>query len=475
MQNLGNKIVFILLIASQAMYAGVVASVDRERVGYGEAVTYNLTLSGEDVKRPEIYTLCGEDVVATGSSTSIKIVNGNYQKSYVLSYKFIAKKSCTIDSISLDLDGKIQKTEAIDIVVEKVVASKDDNFLLTMSTNKKEVYVGEPFELTLLFKQRKSAQVVDNKFAQPDFKGFWVKGEPTQEVVKEQEYINTKIIYKMASQREGSFLISPAQISIASRQNTKNFYGGFFPEVKWKNYFSNDVNITSKARPNGIDFIGDLNIEASASVVEVNANEAVNVTIKVSGEGNLEDIKSFKPYVNGVSVFDEKILIKDNVLTQKITFVGENDFTIPSFSLKVFNPMTKETKTISTKAIDIKVNNSKTPKDELTIKREKKSDKEIVKEVVSEKLDTLRVGIIFLSGLVFGILLMLLKPFLSFKREKKLDVKDHKMLLVKLMPFKENEDVTSLVDILENNLYKDEKQELDKKLLKEILKKYEIS
>ena len=475
-----GRVFFILFISQQTIYADVVANVDNTHVSFGEVVTYNLILSGEDIKKPDIYTLCGEDVIGTGSSTSIKVVNGDYQKNYVLSYKFVPKKSCVIESVSLEIDGKTQKTEPVDIVVEKFVASKNDDFSLILSASKNEVYVGEAVELTLLFKQKKSAKVVDNKFVNPEFKGFWVKGEPKQEVTNDAEYINTKVIYKIAPQREGVLEITPANIAIASRQNTKNYYGGFFPEVKWKTYFSNDLNITSKAVPSGVDVVGDIEIQASVDTSEINPNEAVNVTIKVKGKANLEDIKAFKPYINGVSVFDEKIVIKDDLLSQKITFVADRSFTIPAFSLKVFNPITEETKVVSTQEIMIQVNNAKVkPKEELTIKREdtpKVDDAKVITEAKSfEKIDIFWMGAIFLAGIVIGVLLMLLKPLISLKSEKKFNTKDHKMLLVKLMPHEENTDVREIIDMLEANMYTNETQAIDKKKIKEIVKKYEIS
>jgi hypothetical protein len=71
---------------------------------------------------------------------------------------------------------------------------------------------------------------------------------------------------------------------------------------------------------------------------------------------------------------------------------------------------------------------------------------------------------------------MLLKPFKSFKREKAFNIKDEKLLLIKLLPFKDKDvDVQKIVDTLESNIYSGKKEKIDKKLLKEILKKYEIS
>ena len=481
MQNLG-KIFFLCLLLQQSISAQVVAKVDATHVGIGEEVTYNLILSGEDIKKPEIYTLCGEDVIGTSSSTSIQMINGDYKKNYVLSYKFVAKKSCTIESVTLEVDGKKESTQSIDIVVEKIVSSPSDDFSLTLQSDTNEVYVGEAFELTLLLRQKKSMAVVDSKFVSPDFKGFWIKGEPTQESSEDGGFINTKIKYKMAPQREGNLYISPAQIGLASRQNTRNYWGGFFQEVKWKNYFSNDLNITAKPLPEGVILVGNCTIEASVDKNETNVNEAVNLTIKVQGQANLEDIKSFKPYIDGVSVFDEKITIKDDTLTQKITFVADRSFTIPSFSLKLFNPETKSISTIATHPIEINVKNAspKAQEEKLVIKKEAPTLKNSAEATTSNEnilktLEPLFLGIAFVVGIGVGILLMLVKPFLVFKRERKINLKDHKTLLIKLLPFKENEDVKEIVTVLENNLYSQEREHLDAKKLKEIVKKYKLS
>lgn len=474
MKNLG-KILFILFIIPHAIYAGVVASVDSKEVQLGDMVTYSLDLSGEEISRPNIQNLCGDDVISTSSSTSIRMINGDYKKSYILSYKFMPKRSCQIESIEVEIDGKTEKTKPIDIVVSKVVTSKDADFSLTLSSNKKEVFVGEPFILTLLLKQKDGAEAVDSKYIPPSLKGFWVKDESKPTKIKEDGYTITQLMYKLAPQREGVLDISSAQMRIASRSSTRDVWGGFIPNIKWKSYFSNELNVSVKALPSGVNLVGDFSIKTEISSMEVDANEAVNITIKVDGDGNLEDIKTFKPYIDGVSVFDEKIVVENLNLTQKIAFIGDEDFIIPAFSLKFFDLKSKEIKTISTKEIKIKVKNAK-PKQELNIKRDDAQKVKVVKEIVIEKgFDKFWIIISFFTGLASGILIMLFKPFKRFKNEKNFNIKDHKLLLVKLLPYKEDIEVKKIVDILENNLYSDNKQELDKKALKEIVKKYEIS
>ena len=474
MKNLG-KILYIIFLIPHAIYAGVIASVDSKEVALGDMLTYSLDLTGEEISRPNILNLCGDDIISTSSSTSIKIINGDYQKSYVLSYKFMPKKSCKIESIEVEIDGKVEKTKPIDIVVSKAVSSKDAEFSLTLSVNKKEVYVGEPFVLKLLLKQKDGAEAVDSKYIAPSLKGFWVKGESKPTRVKQDGYTITQIMYKMAPQREGKLDITSAQMRIATRASSRDSWGGFIPNIKWKSYFSNELSITSKALPSGVNLVGDFSIEAEVSSKEVNANEAVNITIKVNGDGNLEDIKTFKPYIDGVSVFDEKIEVSNTNLTQKIAFVADGNFTVPSFSIKYFDLKTKSIKTISTKEIDIKVKNAK-PKQELNIKRDETIQATIVKEIVVEKgLDRFWTIIAFIVGLACGIIIMLLKSKNLFKNEKKFNIKDHKLLLVKLLPYKDDVEVQKLVNILENNLYSENKQELDKKALKIIVDRYNLT
>jgi hypothetical protein len=466
------KLLFLLIIP-HVIYASVTAKVDYKSVELGEMVTYSLDISGKDITRPNVQRLCDTDVISTSSQTSVQIINGNITKSYTLSYRFVPQKSCKIEQIAVKIGGKTELSNPVDITVKPVSAAKDKNFILALSTNKKELSIGETFELTLIFKQKTDSGAVDSEFTPPELKGFWVKNEAKPQSYKEGKYNITKVVYTMAAQRAGKLKIKKAQMRIASRANRANSWGDWIPTIKWKTYFSNELNLDVKPLPSGVDLVGDFSIEAKVDKKEVNANEAVNLTIEVLGIGNLEDIKNFKPNIDEVTVFDEKLVIKGTKLTQKIAFIAERGFTIPAFSLKYFDPKTKEIKTISSKVIEIKVKNAKV-KEELTIKREDKKSVEVDTGSNAEVDKTVLI-ITFVFGLIFGILLMLLKPLKRFKKEKSSSLKEPKVLLMKLLPFKDDKEVGKIVDILEKNIYSNERLEYDKKVLKEILKKYEIN
>lgn len=111
MKNLG-KILLLLLVTSHVMlFAGVKASLEQSTISMGDTATLNLSISGKDIKRPQILKLCDTDVVATGSRTNIEMVNGNYNRSYVLSYQFVPQKDCEIQPIEVEVDGVIQKKQ----------------------------------------------------------------------------------------------------------------------------------------------------------------------------------------------------------------------------------------------------------------------------------------------------------------------------------------------------------------------------
>lgn len=466
------KLIFLLLIIPHITYAAVKAQVDYKTVELGDVVTYSLEISGDKIKRPNIQRLCDADVISTSSQTNMQIINGNFKKNYILSYKFIPQKSCKIEPIEIEISNKTEISNAVEIEVKPVSATKDLDFFLTLKSSKKELYVGETFDIVLNFKQKIDAKAVDNEFMAPKFKGFWIKNESKPQREQNAKFVITKIVYTLSPQRAGTMQIKKAQMRIASRSNKTNNWGDWAPTLKWKTYFSNELSLDVKPLPAGVNLVGNFSIESKVDKKEINANEALNVTVEVSGVGNLEDIKSFKPYIDGVTAFDEKIAINGTKLTQKIAFIPERDFSVPAFSLKYLDPKTGKIKIISSKKIDIKVKNSKA-KEELTIKREDKKDVEIVKDSTAE-FDKITLLITFLIGLISGVFIMLFKPIKGFKKHKSSSIKNPKILLMKLLPYKDDEDVKKIIDILENNLYSNTNKEYDKKILKEVLKRYKI-
>jgi hypothetical protein len=474
MKNLG-KILLSFIVLQNIVYANVVASVDYNSVSLGETVTYMIEINGDDVQNPMVDSLCNTNVTSTASQTSMSMINGKYTKSKTLSYQFVPRSSCVIAPIDVVVDGKVQKTNSVNVEVKAPTQDLKADFIIELIANKTDLLVGEPFELSMFVKQRHGAQALDSKFIAPKMDGFWTKGEPTQQKYDDGAFTITKLTYRLSAQHAGELKISPAQLSVAFRSNSRDGWGFFTQDLKWKSYFSNNLTLSAKPLPKGATLVGDFTMRATVDKSQINQNEAVNLTIEIDGNGNLEDIEKFKPYIKDVSVFDEKPVIKGTKFREKLALVGDGNFTIPSFTLKFYNLKTKQIQEIKTQEIPIKVNGSKA-KQELNIKRDKEavSVTQPQEIVVHEKLSILWAVLIFIVGLVFGVALMLLKPWNMVKRKDSFNLKDEKRVLIKLLPYKDDADVKEIVDTLEHNIYSNEKKKLDMKKVKEIFKKFNI-
>ncbi|MBN2817208.1 MAG: BatD family protein [Campylobacterales bacterium] len=475
MKNLG-KIFFILLFVQLTLFASVKATLEPRVVYKGESAIFKLTMSGNDIIKPALSDICGNDIISTGSQTSIESINGSYARTYTLSYEFTPFKSCEIAPVEVQIDGKQELSNAIKVIVKEPAQDKSAPFVLSLKTSKPTVYVGEPFELELTLTQSLRAQAADSKFIAPDFNGFWLKSQTQPKRVEGDENIVTTFTYTLAAQREGNLSIEPAQLKIATRVSGVNGWGTFAPQVKWRTYYSNTPTLKVEPIPNGASLIGNFTISTELTKKEINPNEALNVNVVVKGIGNLEDIKSFKPYIANVNVFDEKMAISGNKLTQKLAFVSDSNFTIPSFELVFFNTKTQKVQKIVTEPIPINVKGSGVKK-ELKIEREQVNTPAPLKEESStlSTNDPLWLIVVYFIGLVSGIILMLLKSISFSKKQNVVNIKDEKLLFMKLLPFQEDKDVKNIMNILEKNSYSTQKESLDKKLLKEVLSRYNIS
>jgi hypothetical protein len=480
MRNLGRVIGLFLISAS--LHAAVTASVDASKVIMGDTVTLTLKISGEEMKRPKITELCGEKILSSASATNIQSINGSFSKSYTLTYSFMPTKDCTIEPISMKVDGKEETTEAIAIKVFPVPATDNPDFVLEMVSDKRRVYVGEPFKVTLIFKKRHNHEAVDFKFTPPQIKHFWIKEETSGRSFEEKGYTVTKQSYIMAAQQPGTQQIGSAQMKIATRSYARDAWGQFMPNLKWRTYFSNTLDLNVSVLPENVDLVGEFEITAEADKSAAEPDTAVNVTLRITGSGNFEDIGSLKPSIAGVSVFEEEPQTKGyiengnykGVWKQKMALVGDRDFTIPPIRLRYFDTNSSTVKTIETKAIPVKVKGALTEPRKLTIER-------APDEAFSETPRGGRSAAVvpFLFGLILGVSLAAVTPFVVRRirtgsdKEPKRSVNDHKAVLAFLLQHMNDEEAAVMARKLEGNLYEGGNEPIEKKALKALLKRLE--
>ena len=481
MKNLGK--VALSLLLTTTLFAQVSADVDQSVVSPGNVVNFSLHVSDESFDEPQIQKLCGVNVLGRSSQTSIQDVNGKFKKTQTLTYSFSPEQSCTIEPLEINTASGIEKTEPITIEVRALSADAKAQYSLVYITDAKDVYVGEPFEITLVSKVRRDMKVADSKFEPSDMQGVWIKKQFQDQTQEEGDYIVTRVHYIIAAQRAGDLTIAPAKMSLGKRGNAQSIWGDMIPNISWSRYISNSLHVNIKSLPKGVDLVGDMHLNVEVDKTKVNQNEPVNATINIQGDGNFEDIGSLKPFIPKVSVFEDEAKIdqdknipdQETKYSKKMAFVADANFTIPSIEIKYFNIKTKSVETLRSKPIAIEVVGgaamSSTP---LTIEKASPIEALSAPSLMPAKLSWIPMLLSGVVGFILGVLLMLLKP--SFKREKKSSVVsgDLKAVLAKLMDFREDPEVKEMIDILEMKLYSDSTLEIDKAKLKELRKRYKF-
>ena len=484
MINLG-KIILTCLLMTHVLHAKLNIYVDADKVTIGEQVRLSIVAEGNEVIPPKVTALCGEEIVSTSTSTSVQGINGVFTKKQIFEYTFVPTKSCTVEPISVTVDGQQEMTKPLEITVSPVKVTKNSRFILQLQTDKHRVYVGEPFTLSVIFKQKHGANAVDSKFTLPSMKNFWVKEESEGRKFEEDGYTVQHLSYILAAQKSGYHTIKPARIEIAARTQRQDTWGQWFATLKWRTYFSNELEMEVLPLPDNLSVVGTFQIDAEVDRSEVNASEPVNVTVSIKGSGNFEDIKGFKPKISGVGVFAEEPSTKAaieqgkyrGVWRQKIAFVPTHDITIPPFTLHYFDLESNRSKTIQTRPISIHVKNaaSVTETKPLQIQRPAVTETAATHNETPSNCSGGSFGWGLGMGLVLGVLLGLL-PWRTWQRryraQESVRFNDERDVLKVLLNHLDDADAADMAAQLEAKFYEGKAVSIDSKRLKALYKKY---
>ena len=359
-----KKILLILLIFSKvcATFAQDVdfkASAPAQVImGKPFQLTYTVNQRGKDLRAPEFTDF---DYVAgpyTSQSSSTSFVNGKRTSSFTMSYTYtlVASKegSFTISPATIKVGGETYTSNGVRITVlppdqpsNANVASQQRNANNTSTTSQQReannATEGNIFIRTLVSKTKVHEQEaillsyklyfagVDvaqftNNTRLPEFKGFLKQELEMGEIQTELEHYDgrnyqTAIRYRtlLFPQRSGDIHIEPAQfeavLRVQNRAQVRSIFDDFFGSYTTvaKPLASSGVTIHVSELPTGkpIGFsggVGQFNISSKISSTDLQANEAVTLTITIQGTGNMKLLKT--PAIDwpeGFEVYDPKV------------------------------------------------------------------------------------------------------------------------------------------------------------------------
>lgn len=252
----------------------------------------------------------------------------------------------------------IRKTVLGKIVLLVVIQSfvMASNFSLHLKLSKNRVYVTQPVVATLTFQAKNPRRILEKNINDFMQQNFWVKDLNSSGTYLKNGLTCKDYRYLIFPERAGITLINKQSIKIATRQAKTNF-------IIWNKVLSNSALLDVMPLPIGVALQGDYHMTVDVDKRQVKAGQAINLTIKIYGTGNIDNIKSFHlnlPYATVYKLSPKRVSfykhsIYGGTFVQKFTIIADKDFTIPSWTLRYFNPITGVIKSITTKQINIKV------------------------------------------------------------------------------------------------------------------------
>ena len=257
----------------------------------------------------------------------------------------------------------------------------NQDLFMRMTVSNRNVYEQEGFLVTFKLYSLYDAGLGNIKF--PEFEGFLAQDielnpQWTLENYNGKNYrtavLKQTVLYP---QRSGKITIESGKYEIIVHMRTqkqvRSFFDDFFDtyqDVK-KELTTAPVTIDVKSLPSGkpasfSGAVGDYTMKSSISSNNVKTNEAVTITLALSGSGNIKLLKNPEVvFPNDFEVYDPKIdnSIKTTTVgssgTKKIEYMAipryAGDFEIPAIQFSYFEPKSGTYKTLSSEPFKLHV------------------------------------------------------------------------------------------------------------------------
>ena len=408
-----KKILSILFICSMALITYAADAVEFKASAPAQVImgnpfqlTYSVNQRAKDLRAPEFVDF---DYIAgpyTSQSSSTSFVNGKRTSSFTLTYTYtlIPNKegTFTLPPATIKVDGEQYTSNGVRITVlppdqpsnvstasqqsnanasihprEATNANAENIFMRTL-VSKTKVHEQEVILLTykLYFAGVDVAQFTNNTRL-PEFKGFLKQELEIGEIQTELEHYNgrnyqTAVIYRtlLFPQRSGDIVIDPAQfeavLRVQNRAQVRSIFDDFFNSYTTvaKPLTAPSVTIHVSELPAGkpASFsggVGQFAINSRISNTDLQANEAVTLTLTIQGTGNMKLLKT--PAVDwpeGFEVYDPKVTnnFKNSLSgvsgTKTIEYLAipraGGTYTIPAVQFAYYDTQADTYKTLST-------------------------------------------------------------------------------------------------------------------------------
>lgn len=386
----------LFLLSCNALFAQVQfeAKVSKQSLGLNERLRIDFTMNadGDNFSPP---SFDGFKVIAGPSQqVSQSWVNGrsSFRKTYSYFLLPTQKGNLTIQQASIEVDNQIYKTNPIRVSVTAAVEqardpndtqiSAADALHLVAEVSKSNPYINEP--ITVVYKLYFSYNIgITNwrELNKPKYNDFWSQNIDIKQLqVEEGTYNNERYRYVILRktvlypQKTGALDIEPLSLDIDVElpSNRRTVFGQVITSKDHKRVAAGKKTLNVKSLPTQgkpEDFggaVGTFDFKVTPSKTTLNNGESLDLTVTVSGKGNLKLFDLPKPIVPAGlerydAVRDEKVNTNLNGMSGNVTdsyaivpqFKGK--YIIKSIPFSYFDLSTNKYKTIGSGDIAINV------------------------------------------------------------------------------------------------------------------------
>ncbi|MFQ6002462.1 MAG: BatD family protein [Candidatus Zixiibacteriota bacterium] len=374
------------------------ASVDKTEVRLDDQITLTISVSGnvKSIPRPQLPSLEGFTVYSAGRSQNFTYSGGKIASSVTFNYILVPREAgkFTIGSAEIALDGKIYKTDPINITVgagekpesapapsqRKSVQKEElrgkDLFIETV-VDKKKAYVNE--QITLTFRFFQGVRLFKNpEYIPPSLTGFWAEDLPPRKqyykVVNGRQYFVQELKTALFPTAAGRHTIGEAELKCTvedldqffrkdpfrmfDRDLMSLFRQGRSQILRSKPIQIEVLPLPEMGRPENFGgTVGDFKLKVSVDKKEVQVGEPITLKMKLSGTGNVKsvgkpkvpELKGFRIYDSGSSEnISKKNYLVRGVKTYEMVLIPKKagKYNIPPLEFSFFDPKRKNYKTL---------------------------------------------------------------------------------------------------------------------------------
>ena len=399
MNGFYKYLIVLLLCSSQSLWAQIQfeASISRNSIPVNENVRVDFAMNSDgDHFAPPAFE--GFRVVG-GPNQSVSYTWTNGKKTFNKTYSYFLaptrKGTLTIGSASIEIEGKTYQSKPLSVTVTDAVKKEDPRTAVNHSQEQvldgihlvAEVSNTNPFEnepITVVYKvyvERNSNLVGWNGKEIPTYKNFWVNAVEIKDLKVEKgkyngveaQYITFKKDILMP-QESGDLELEALVMDIQAEVFTgrRDFFG--FPETGYvtKTYTTGKRKIKVKPLPLAdrpatfSGAVGKFDFKVTPSKTTLNAGETLQLTVEVSGRGNMNLFTLPTPEApEALEVYDpeytEKVTPGNYGLqgkkTDKYTIIPQykGTYTIAPMAFTYFDLESKSYKTMVSDSIPISV------------------------------------------------------------------------------------------------------------------------